>query len=74
MSAENELDPYQQFMLMHKNQLESSVVPQHFWPTLYKKITGDVSMNHSMYRIKGFLSNREEAFYSIWLIVLHSNY
>ena len=41
--AVNGIDPYHQFLALHKNQLESSVVPEHFWPTLYKKITEDVS-------------------------------
>ena len=40
----NGVDPYHQFVALHKNQLESSVVPEHFWPTLFKKTTEDVSL------------------------------
>jgi hypothetical protein len=42
-AVQNGIDnPYQQFLANHSNQLETSVVPQHFWPTLFKKLSEGV--------------------------------
>ncbi len=38
----NGLDPYLVFVHQHKTQLETGGVPQHFWPTLYQKLTKGV--------------------------------
>ena len=40
----NGTDLYKQFVAVHQNQLETSAVPLHFWPTIYKKLTDGVSL------------------------------
>ena len=40
----NGLDGYKKFLTQHRNQLESSGVPQHFWQTLYSKLVNVVSL------------------------------
>ena len=39
----NGVDGYKLFVTHHQNQLESSGVPQHFWKTVYKKLSNMVS-------------------------------
>jgi len=39
----NGVDGYKIFVANHQNQLESSGVPQHFWQTLYRKLSTMVS-------------------------------
>ena len=41
----NGVDGYKIFVTQHQNQLESSGVPQHFWQTVYKKLSNMVSLN-----------------------------
>ncbi|XP_064541488.1 tubulin--tyrosine ligase-like protein 12 [Drosophila montana] len=35
------INKYNEFVALHKPQLESSAVPVHFWPALYRKLTTD---------------------------------
>ena len=34
----NGIDTYRQFLALHQNQLQTSVVPEQYWPTLFKKL------------------------------------
>jgi len=38
----NGVDLYRQFLTLHQNQLQTSVVPEHLWPTLFKKLVEGV--------------------------------
>lgn len=38
MPSRNCVDEFQKFVLGHRSQLETSGIPQHFWPTLYWKL------------------------------------
>ncbi|KAH8372700.1 hypothetical protein KR009_003134 [Drosophila setifemur] len=35
------INKYNEFVALHKPQLESSAIPVHFWPALYRKLTTD---------------------------------
>ena len=39
----NGVNGYKIFVANHQNQLESSGVPQHFWQTVYRKLSNMVS-------------------------------
>lgn len=42
MPSRNCVDEFQKFVLGHRNQLETSGIPQHFWPTLHWKLQESV--------------------------------
>lgn len=42
MPSKNCIDEFQKFVLGHRNQLETSGIPQHFWPTLHWKLQESV--------------------------------
>lgn len=42
MPSKNCIDEFQKFVLAHRNQLETSGIPQHFWPTLHWKLQESV--------------------------------
>ena len=50
----NGVDLYRQFLTLHQNQLQTSVVPEHLWPTLFKKLVEGVSI----YLFYCFFSNK----------------
>ena len=43
LKMSNGVDLYRQFLTLHQNQLQTSVVPEHLWPTLFKKLVEGVS-------------------------------
>ena len=69
--AVNGVDPYHQFVALHKNQLESSVVPQHFWPTLFKKLTEDIFDAGQTFSLMQVLDEDDEEVIS-WKVVVSS--
>ena len=66
----NGVDPYHQFLALHKNQLESSVVPEHFWPTLFKKTTEDVSWILFIFKPILLYILKHKSFYLIWSVIV----
>ena len=44
LKMSNGVDLYRQFLTLHQNQLQTSVVPEHLWPTLFKKLVEGVSL------------------------------
>merc|ERR1711935_1111699 len=42
LEMSNGVDLYRQFLTLHQNQLQTSVVPEHLWPTLFKKLVEGV--------------------------------
>ena len=59
-SLANGLDPYQHFVALHKPQLETSAIPPHFWPTLFKKLSEgifDAGLTFSLMQVDHGLDN-----------------
>ena len=44
MEPKDGLDGFLAFVALHKNQLQSSAVPEHLWQTLYNKLKHGVCL------------------------------
>lgn len=63
ISIMNGVDKFERFVQLHRNQLQTSVVPEHFWKTLHEKLSHGVWVR--LYFI--FTHSSRSIFFLFWI-------